>query len=340
MTVSEATSAAEAAVPTSTPVVCPHTGWALLAVGGSDATAFLHGQLSSDVEALAPGEGHYWSYNSPKGRMLANGALWRAPAGVFDGYYMLAAADLAETLRRRLSMFVLRAKVSIDDATRTHVVIGLAGARSAEAARDALGVAAAPSRAVAVSAGATAFTLPDRRIVVVAPAASGPIVQAALARHARVADADTWRFAGIVAGVPWIGAATSDLFVAQALNFDVLGGVAFRKGCYPGQEIIARMQYLGRLKERLFAYWTEATGVAPATRVHSPTFEAAQPCGTVVDAAPDPAGGTALLAVVQLAAADADDLALGAPGGPALSRRPLPYDVPAAAPREPRPLAG
>ena len=149
-----------------------------------------------------------------------------------------------------------------------------------------------------------------------------------------------WNWYGVAAGVPLITAATSDLFVPQTANWDVLGGVSFRKGCYPGQEIVARMQYLGRLKERLFAFHTDALDVAPATRLHSATFDVRQACGTVVNAAPDPAGGTALLAVVQMAAVEADDLTLAEPVGARLTRRPLPYTVPAAETRESRPRIG
>ena len=133
------------------------------------------------------------------------------------------------------------------------------------------------------------------------------------------------------AGVPLIRAATTDLFTPQAVNWDLLGGVSFRKGCYPGQEIVARMQYLGRLKERLFAFHVDALDVAPAMRLHSATFGADQPCGTVVDAAPDGTRGSVLLAVTQLGAVDTDDLALGAVDGPRLERRSLPYDVPGVA---------
>ena len=322
----------DSALSPATPVLTTHTGWAVLRVAGDDAVAFLHAQLSSDVQALRPGEGQYWSYNSPKGRMLANGVLWRAPAGGAPdaGLFMLVSADLADTLRRRLTMFVLRAKVTIEDATQRLALIGLAGEQSAETAREALGVSLAPSTAVAFGGGATAFALPDRRTTIAAPASYAPIVHAALARHVNIVDEETWRGLGIAAGVPWIGAATADLFVPQAANWDLLGGVSFRKGCYPGQEIVARMQYLGRLKERLFAFRTDALEVAPATRLYSSAFGPDQSCGTVVNAAAHPAGGTVLLAVVQLAAVEANDLALGVPDGPRLTRRPLPYDVPAA----------
>jgi folate-binding protein YgfZ len=228
-------------------------------------------------------------------------------------------------------VFVLRAKVAIEDARGTTMLIGIAGHGSAEASSHAFGVSPLPGRAVAFAGGASAFTLPDRRIAIVAPPTEGPVLHAALARHASVVGNDVWRWYGVAAGVPCITAATSDLFVPQMANWDLLGGVSFRKGCYPGQEIVARMQYLGRLKERLFAFHADALDATPGTRLHSAAF-AGQACGTVVNAAPDlVAGGVALLAVVQLAAVEADDIALGEPGGPRLMRRSLPYDVPAGA---------
>ena len=314
------------------PAACHHTRWGVLRAAGGDAIAFLQGQLSSDVQALGAGEGQYWSYNSPKGRMLANGVLWRAPAAAQeDAIILLLAGDLAETIRRRLAMFVLRAKVTIEDASARSTLIGIAGDGSIAAAREAFGVSAAPGRAAAFDEVATALTLPDRRIVIVAPDTEGPVLQAALARHASTIGTDEWRWFGIAAGVPWITAATSDLFVPQMVNWDLLGGVSFRKGCYPGQEIVARMQYLGRLKERLFAFHADALDSAPGTRIYSATFAPGQPCGTVVNVAHDLAGGIALLAVAQIAAVDTDDLTLDSPDGPRLERRPLPYEVPGVA---------
>jgi tRNA-modifying protein YgfZ len=325
-----------------TPVACSHTGWGLLRASGDDAIAFLHGQLSSDVESLGPGDGQYWSYNSPKGRMLANGVLWRSPADEADvAITLLLADDLAETIRRRLSMFVLRARAKIEDDSARSALIGLAGGPDGDVSRAAFGIAPRPSCAVAFGDGATAFALPDGRSVIVAPAENAPMLRAAIARHASVVESGVWRWYGIAAGVPWITAATSDRFVPQAANWDLLGGVSFRKGCYPGQEIVARMQYLGRLKERLFAFHTAETGdVAPAARLYSATFDSTQACGTVVNAARAPSGGIALLAVVQTMAVEADDLTLDAPGGARLTRRPLPYAVPAVEAREARPRIG
>ena len=312
------------------PVACNRTGWALLRATGPDAADFLHGQLSSDVKSLRDGEGRYWSYNSPKGRMLANGVLWRAPAAsAGDGIMVVLAADLADAIRRRLSMFVLRAKARIDDVTGQHAMIGVAG--GADAVRERLGAEPVVSRAVPFGERGIVFTLPDHRILVVADAADAATIEATLALSLPFADTDTWRWHGIASGVPWITAATSDAFIPQMANWDLLGGVDFRKGCYPGQEIVARMQYLGQLKERLFAFHADAdvAEASPGTRIYSVAFGTDQACGTVVDAAPDPSGGVALRAVAQLAAVGTRDMTLGRPGGAALTQRPLPYDVPA-----------
>ena len=330
---------ASPSVPVSEPVVCAHVASALLEVTGDDAIAFLQGQLSSDVAALSVGQGQFWSYNSPKGRTLANGVLWRADAAVGPPRVLvLLAADLAEAIARRLAMYVLRAKATVRDVRDQYTLLGLAGAGSADAARTALGVSVATLTAVPFRTDATAVALPDGRVVIASPPAGAPLVHAALARHAATADALMWRWFAIAAGVPKVTAATSDLFVPQALNWDLLGGVSFQKGCYPGQEIVARMRYLGRLKERLYAFRTQAEDVAATTRLHSAAF-GDQACGTVVNAAPDPAGGSALLAVVQREAADAGDVRLGAVDGPPLLPQRLPYDVPAAdEPRVPRKL--
>jgi tRNA-modifying protein YgfZ len=322
----------------STPAVCAHVGSALLHVAGDDAVAFLHGQLSSDVKSLEPSSGQYWSYNSPKGRVLANGVLWRSGANAPPRLMLILAADLADTIRRRLAMFVLRANVTIEDTRARYALLGLAGPHTADIAHEALGITVSPLAAVSFNGDAAAFTLPDGRILIACSLASAPIIHAAFARHAVTADAAMWRWHAIRAGVPKITAATSDMFVPQALNWDVLGGISFQKGCYPGQEIVARTQYLGRLKERLFAFRTSAEHIEAAMRLHSSTF-GDQPCGTVVDAAPDPAGGSVLLAVVQQAAVDAGDLRLEGLDGAPLMRQPLPYAIAEpSAPRAPRSL--
>ncbi|HKP66247.1 MAG TPA: folate-binding protein, partial [Casimicrobiaceae bacterium] len=216
-------------------------------------------------------------------------------------------------------------------------LVGVAGPAAAAAARDALGITATAWKAVPFGNDATALALPDGRIVITAPATRGPLIHAALARNAVIGDVNMWRWFGIAAGVPMIKSATSDKFVPQTANWDVVGGISFKKGCYPGQEIVARMQYLGRLKERLHAFRTDTDDVTAGARLFSATF-GDEPCGTVVNAAPDPTGGSVLLAVVQSVAVAAHDIRLGGADGALLRLLALPYAVPdaAAAPRTPR----
>jgi folate-binding protein YgfZ len=313
-------------------VVCDIAPLAVLAVTGLNAATFLHGQLSSDVTGLGLDACQYTSYNSPGGRMLANFVLWRAGAGPADGFRALLPADIAEPVRRRLALFVLRAKVSLSDLSPGFARFGVGGPGAREAVEAAF--RAVPALFAVVRHGETdVLGLPGPRYIVVAPHPESDAIAARLAAHARRATYDAWQWLTIRAGVPVIGAAVQDRFVPQTANWDVLGGISFQKGCYTGQEIVARTQYLGRLKERLFAFHAPVAHCAPGERLFSPAFPD-QPCGTVVNAAPAPEGGCDLLAVLQLAAAANGEVRLGAEQGPPLTALALPYPVPP--PAEPR----
>lgn len=323
-------------VPTPSPVpegalVAPAPGWGLLTFEGPDAASFLHCQLSTHVEGMRPGAAGWSSYNSPKGRMLATLLLWRRTPEAFAAF---VAADLAEALARRLALFVLRAKVVVADCSPAGRRFGVVGPGAEAAVRAAVGDAPTPGQGIA-AADTLVAAAPDGRILVHAPEARVEAVWAQLSAHAAPGAATEWDRAGIIAGVPLVTRLTQDLFVPQTANFDLVGGVDFHKGCYPGQEIVARMQYLGRLKERLQAFHVAGESPPAGTPVYSALF-GDQACGTVVNAAPAPAGGSDLLAVVQWSAVAAGNLRLGSNAGPTLALRDLPYAVPApAAPKRP-----
>ena len=257
-----------------------------------------------------------------------------APAARRTRVLLLLAADLAETIRRRLSMFVLRAKV--DDRRREGAPRAARRRRrgGGDAARDALGVASrrwprGRVRRRRHGARAARSAASSSRA-----AASAPIVHAALARHASDRPMPT-RGAGSASRPACRGSPPPRRTCScrRRANWDLLGGVSFQKGCYPGQEIVARMQYLGRLKERLYAFRTRSRRRrAPATRLYSAAF-GDQPCGTVVNAAPDPAGGSVLLAVVQIAAVDARRPSPRRARRPAACGRAAAYAVPRRAAR-------
>jgi len=307
----------------------------LLAIAGADATTFLQGQLSADVAGLIPGACRHASFNSPKGRMLANFVLWRDPADP-DRFLALLPADIAQPVARRLAMYVLRAKVALADVSDAAARVGVGGPAGREALRATFGDVPAPFE-LRTHGAASVLGLPGPRFSIIAPHAPMQELRDELLRHAEPAAYDVWQWLTIRAGVPVITAATQDLFVAQTANWDVLDGVDFRKGCYTGQEIIARMQYLGRLKERTFLLHADVPTIAAGERLFSAEF-GEQPCGTVVNAAAAPDGGCDLLAVLQLAAAERGDARLGAPSGPALAALPLPYAIPATG--KPRAPAG
>lgn len=303
---------------------------ALVDVDGADAATFLNGQLSSDVLALERGRGHWTSYNSPKGRMLANPFLYRPLGG--PAFRLVVPVDIAEPVRKRLTMFVLRSKVTLAE-NRAVAAIGVGGPGGGDAVRSALGVAASAHAVVAApGAPAEVVGLPDGRILIVVDAAGIDDVLARLARTATTSPQDVWRWLGIRAGVAQIGAATQDRHVAQTANWEVVGGVSFTKGCYTGQEIVARAQHLGVLKERAHPFRIDAAAPPPGTPLVSPVF-GDQACGSVLDAVDLPGGGAELLAVVQVSAADAPGLRLGSADGAPLEPLPLPYTLPTSAPR-------
>jgi folate-binding protein YgfZ len=308
-------------------VVCDLAPLRLLAIGGADAATFLHGQLSADLNGFSSDACRHASFNSPKGRMLANFALWRNPA--VDGAFLaLIPADISRSVAKRLSMYVLRSKVTIEDVSDDTIRLGVGGPGGAGALAAALGGVPAVFTRLVVGPSAV-LGLPGSRFVVIAPLASKDTIRARLLLQASAASFDVWQWLTIRAGVPVVTAATQDMFVAQMANWDLLEGIDFQKGCYTGQEIIARTQYLGRLKERAFLFHAGGSAASPGTRIFSVAF-GGQPCGTVVNAAAAPGGGCDLLAVLQIAAAERGDARVGAPDGPLLAPLPLPYAIPAA----------
>jgi folate-binding protein YgfZ len=309
-------------------VVCDLAPLGTLAVGGPDAAAFLQGQFTNDVDALEAGASQFSAWCSPKGRVFANFLLRRLAADRFEA---LLPASLLEPLRKRLGMFVLRSKVTLADAGDATVRFGLGGPSAPTCVSGAFGTVPALHRSCAIEGGAL-ISLPGGRFAVfVAPEHA----QAAWARlsQARPGGFPCWQWLTLRAGVPAVTPETQDLFLPQVLNLDALDAVSFRKGCYTGQEIVARTQYLGRLKERLALAHSASAAPPPGTRMFAAAY-GDQPCGTVVNAANAPGGGADLLAVMQIAALESGELRLGAIDGPRAAALPLPYPLPSAS--EPR----
>lgn len=297
--------------------------WGLIRAQGADAASFLHGQLTSDVQNLPAAQARLAGYCSAKGRLLASFVIWRD--GPEDVLLACHGSVLAATVKR-LSMFVLRAKCKLSDATGERPLWGFTGAAAAPLLQ---GLAEWQTRPDATG---LALRLPDvagtaRAVWVGRSAADAPAPRDTL-------SLDAWRALEVRSALPTIEAATADQFVPQMLNYELIGGVNFQKGCYPGQEVVARSQYRATAKRRMFLFEAPSAAQAGVEVFHS--ADPGQPAGLVVNSAPlPPGGGEVLLAEVKLAALGSGELRLGSAEGPLLARRPLPYDVPIEAPAAP-----
>ena len=294
--------------------------WGLIRAQGADAASFLQGQLTQDVASLPEDCARLAGFCSAKGRLVASFVVWRADR---DTFLLACSADLLAPTLKRLSMFVLRAKCKLSDVSAEIPLHGLVGAD----ALTALGAGAAGPWAVQSMADGQLVRLSDAeglpRCLLAAPAASA--LPAAVLALPPLAPAD-WAWLEVRSGVVRIVAATVEHFVPQMVNFELVGGVNFQKGCYPGQEVVARSQYRGTLKRRVMAFDC-AAALAPGQDVfHS--ADPGQPAGEVALSAQRPGGGGSALVEVKLATLDSGSLHLGAADGPVLVRAALPYAIP------------
>jgi folate-binding protein YgfZ len=304
--------------------VAPVTDLGLIAFTGDDSASFLHSQLTNDIEHLGADDVRLAGYCSPKGRLLASFLVWRDEQSI----YLQLARDIQPAIQKRLQMFVLRAKTKPADVTQQRVALGLGGALAEAVLQtwfDAL--PAAPYTKLEHPLGtllrvADAFGSP-RYLWLATPETAGTVA-AELADRLVVGGNEAWRLSDIHAGVPLVAAATQEQFVPQMINFELLGGVNFKKGCYPGQEIVARSQYLGKLKRRTALVAIDDPGIAPGSEVFAPA-DPGQPCGMVVNVARNGAGGVDALVEMKLDALEAGDVRAGAADGPALQFQQLPY---------------
>ena len=309
--------------------VAPVTDLGLIAVAGEDAARFLHSQLTNDVEHLGPNEARLAGFCTPKGRLQATFLMWRDPEGTV---WLQLPRAIQAPLQKRLSMFVMRSKAKLRDATdedAVAAVIGAGGAAAEAALRaQALVLPETPMSSTHGEHG-TVIRLSDAfgapRYLWLTSSEQAQAALPALASTLALGGNGAWQLAAIHAGMPQVSAATQEQFVPQMINLELLGGVNFKKGCYPGQEIVARSQYLGKLKRRT----SLATVDNAAARAGDEVFTSAdpdQPCGMVVNAAPNGAGGADLLVEIKLAALG-EEVHLGSAAGAPVRFLPMPYPL-------------
>jgi folate-binding protein YgfZ len=289
----------------------PHLG--VIQIEGEDAAKFIHGQLTQDFSLLGQDKARLAAFCSAKGRMQASFVGFKRPGGQI---LLVCSRDLLASTLKRLSMFVLRAKARLTDASEEFAVYGLAGnaiqtiagsADSAWAKADfdqASVVNLYPADGVA------------RQLWVGPRSLGGP-------PGAPLSD-ELWQWSDVRSGVVTLNSAVVDAFVPQMLNFESIGGVNFKKGCYPGQEVVARSQFRGTLKRRAFVVHSD-TALRAGDEIYGAEVDS-QPVGTVAQAAKAQSGFEAIVSA-QISAVDAGPLHVGGPSGTQLTVLPLPYPL-------------
>ena len=290
----------------------PLTDWGVIQVQGDDATTFLQGQLTNDVALMPVGQARLSGYCSAKGRLLASFIVLKREA---NAYQLLMAHDLLAATQKRLQMFVMRAKCQLQDVSDHWRLTGITGAEK---------LADMPDWACQAADEGLIIRLPSAEVkqaIWIQPAgAAGP------AQPSEAADG--WAFHRALSGLAMVTQATTEHFVPQMINYESVDGVSFKKGCYPGQEIVARSQFRGAIKRRAAVYTLADPNQQQVVEPGMPVFTAGpdgEECG-VVAAAGFFAGQWALTVSLQTVVAD-HAVALGAVDGPVLVGKPLPYRI-------------
>lgn len=310
--------------------IIPLSHLAILKASGPQAAELLQAQLTQDVRNWQQATARMAAFCNPQGRMLGDFLLWK-PNDSQDAIEMLLDGSLADTVLKRLRMFILRLQCKLDDVSTERWVFGVL--QPPEAASvigpDAWPCPVAPWELLRRE-GLTLIRVPDapsqKRLLLIAETADGRhSVERLLNSNLVPGEAQDWALAEIRAGISHVTAATVQQFVPQMLNYEALGAVDFKKGCYPGQEIVARMQYRGTIKRRTYRVACEADLQPGDAIIHS--LDPEQPCGMVVNAAPAQSGWEAL-AELKISAASEGSLHARAPDGPILRVADLPYPLP------------
>ncbi len=314
--------------PTEANLICPINDLAILTVSGRDAERFLQGQTTCDTSQLGADAFGLGAICNPKGRAVATFRMFRAD----EDFYLLVAMELLPALQKRLQMYVLRADVRLGNETEDWCCLGVIGDQAS---------AALAKQGIDPPVQLHRLSRKGDCITVKMPASSDRYLILAGVETAKrlwtgvsaldgfaAATQSAWDREEIAQGLPSITAATSEEFVPQMLNLDRLGGIDFEKGCYTGQEVVARMHYLGNLKRRMYRIRCKGSVMPkPGDRLYAANSEEGQSIGRIVAVAPALSGGYEMLAVIEIRHAESGDIRLFGTQGKAVERLPLPYSL-------------
>lgn len=298
----------------------------LISVDGEEAADFLQGQLTNDIRDVSLQHSQLSAYCTHKGRMLANFRLFKRG----DSFYIRLPQTLLESTLKRISMFVLMSKVSLKDSSNSLVGIGVSGPKADSQLGELISELPAAVDDITQVNGYTIIKVPGTipRYEIYGDLESMKTLWGQLDVNAALVGAPCWENLDILAGIPTIYPETSEAFVPQMTNMQVINGVNFQKGCYTGQEVVARMQYLGKLKRRMFRINVNTDEpVKPGDSLYNKESTSGQGPGQIVSAQPDSESGYSALAVINISDAEGGCLQLHDENGPAIKVLELPYSI-------------
>ncbi|MDV6345653.1 folate-binding protein YgfZ [Nitrosomonas sp. Is37] len=304
------------------------SNFGLIHFSGEEVLTFLQGQLTCDLRKIDHQTAQYGSYCTPKGRILANFIIWSHAD--HNEYFMQLPSTLLEAISKRLSMYILRAKVRLNDSSDSLIRIGIAGNKAKLLIEEIFHSIALPISPLGIihTEQGSILCQDINRYEIITTLDHAVMIWPHLALKATPVGTFCWDWLEIKAGIPVILPITQEQFIPQMVNFDVTGGVSFQKGCYPGQEIIARTQYLGKLKRRMYLVNIASSQPVMAGDQLFSAELLEQSCGMIVNATPSPEGGFDALAVIQTNSVEAGKIFWKNLEGPALQILSLPYLLP------------
>jgi folate-binding protein YgfZ len=292
----------------------------LIRIGGEDAREFLQGQLTNDINLVDESTGQLGALCNPKGRIFASMNIFQRDREI----YLQLPAERLEAILMRMRMFVLRSRVTLEDVSDELVAIGLSG----DCIHKLIGQVPEQAMQQVKLDDLNLMRMPGElsRVQLIGPVDSIIAFWKQLPPEVTLVNRGFWALQNIREGVPNVYNSTAEAFIPQTLNLQLLNGISFNKGCYTGQEIIARMKYLGQVKRRMYlAHFDAEVQPAPGDRLYSASSKSGQGAGQIVDVRPDPAGGYAALVMIQISTAEADDLQLLDDQGPRMELSEPPY---------------
>lgn len=307
-------------------ILCDLSHFGLIRAFGPETEAFLQNQFCNDVRNISLEQSQLNAYCSPKGRILAFFRLFQRE----ESYYLRLPREILEPTLKRLSMFVMRAKLTLEDASQQLMKIGFAGADAEQRLQSLCGAAPANVDECIQTNNLSIIRVPGSqpRFEIYAEAAVLQELWTQLSKDATPVGNDCWTLLDIHAGIPDIFSDTQEAFVPQMVNMQALNALSFKKGCYPGQEIVARMHYLGKLKRKMYRAHTDSDLLLkPGDSLFAEGSASGQGVGKVVQAQSHPEGGVDFLAVIEISSAEERTIRLKELDGPLLKLEKLPYIV-------------